>query len=252
LIWTLVVGLRRLIQAKRLSAFTYFLLCWAGFCVVFFTISRSKLPGYILPAIPAIALILSRLAASLESVKHRSFALASLAATALFGGLAMKAFDERLLKNLIAFAPLFGLFLGALALANCLLGIFFLFSRRNIALVAGTLPILFLFALLDEILPFTPVSILSPRYLAYQLQANHVPSAELRVAGIKRSTLYGLNFYLRTDLQEWDRDPTHEGYVLATGRLPCSKIPEELNCSSLWGQIDKIDDLELLHITPKR
>jgi 4-amino-4-deoxy-L-arabinose transferase-like glycosyltransferase len=252
LIWTLAVGLRRLIRTKRLSAFTFFLLCWAGFCFVFFTISQSKLPGYILPAIPAIALILSRSATSLASAKHRSFGLASLAAAALFAALAMKVSDERLLKNLIAFAPLFGLFLGALALANCLLGIFFLFSRRNIALVAGTLPILFLFALLDEILPFTPVSILSPRYLAYQLQANHVPSAELRVAGIRRSTLYGLNFYLRTDLQEWDRDPTHESYVLATGRLPCSKIPETLNCSSLWGQIDKIDDLELLHITPKR
>ena len=251
LIWALVVGLKRVIQAKRLSAFTSFLLSWAGFCIVFFTISRSKLPGYILPAIPAIALILSRSATSLAPAKHRSFGLASLAAAALFAGLAMKVFDARILKNLIAFAPLFALLLGALALANFLLGIFFPFSRRNAALVAGILPILLLFALVDEILPFTPVSILSPRYLADQLRANHVPLAELRVAGIRRSTLYGLNFYLRTDLQEWDRDSAHEAYVLATGRLPCSKIPEYLNCSSLWGQIDKIDDLELLHITPK-
>jgi 4-amino-4-deoxy-L-arabinose transferase-like glycosyltransferase len=250
LMWTLVVGLRRLTQAKGLTAFTYYLLCWTGFCVVFFSFSRSKLPGYILPAVPAIALILSHSIATLASAKHRSFCLASLAAAALFAGLAMKVYDERLLKNLVAFAPLFALVLGAFALANCLLGVLFLFSRRNIALLAGTLPILLLFALVDEILPFTPVSILSPRYLAYQLEANHVPLAELRVAGIRRSALYGLNFYLRTDLQEWERDSAQPSYVIATGRLPCSKIPENLNCSNLWGEIGKVDDFELLHLTP--
>jgi 4-amino-4-deoxy-L-arabinose transferase-like glycosyltransferase len=250
-IWTLIVGLSRLIQAKRLSASTYFLLCWAGFCFVFFTISRSKLPGYILPAIPAIALILSRAATSLASMKRRSFGLASLAAAALFAGLATKVYDERLLKNLIAFAALFALLLAAFALANCLLGIFLLFSRRSVALAAGTLPVLLLFGLVDEILPFTPASILSPRYLAYQLQANHVPLADMRVAGIRRTILYGLNFYLRTDLQEWERDSVHESYVLATGRLPCSKVPAELNCSNLWGETDKIDDFELLYLTPK-
>ena len=252
LIWTLIAGPGRLRQPNRLSAFTYFLLCWSGFCLVFFTISRSKLPGYILPAIPAIALIVSHAATSLASAKHRSFGLASLSSAALFAGLVMKSYDERLLKNLIAFAPLFGLLVGAFVLTNILLGIFFLFSRRNIALVASPLPILLLFAIVNEVLGFTPVSILSPRYLAYQLQANRVPLADLRVAGIRRGTVYGLNFYLRTDLQEWEHDPAHEAYVLATGRLPCSKIPAELNCSDLWGWIDKIDDFELLHLTPKR
>jgi 4-amino-4-deoxy-L-arabinose transferase-like glycosyltransferase len=252
LIWALIVGLRRLSHTRRLSALTCFLLCWAGFCVVFFTISRSKLPGYILPAVPAIGLLLARSATSLASTKHRSFGLTSLAAAVLFAGLAMKVTDERFFRNLIVFAPLFGLILVALALANCLLGVFFLFSRRSAALVAGVLPILLAFAMLDEFLPFTPVSILSPRYLAYQLQANRVPLTDLRVAGIRRSTLYGLNFYLRTDLPEWDHDSSRESYVLATGRLPCSKMPADLTCSSLWGEVDKIDDFELLHLTPKR
>ncbi len=252
LIWTLTVGVRRLSQTRRLSAFTCFLLCWAGFCVVFFTISRSKLPGYILPAVPAIGLLLARSATSPASTKPRSFGLASLAAAVLFAGLVMKVTDERLFKNLIAFAPLLGLILVAFALANCLLAVFFLFSRRSAALISGILPILLAFAMLDEFLPFTPVSILSPRYLAYQLQANRVPLADLRVAGIRRSTLYGLNFYLRTDLREWDHDSSRESYVLATGRLPCSKMPADLTCSSLWGEVDKIDDFELLHLTPKR
>jgi hypothetical protein len=164
----------------------------------------------------------------------------------------MRVYDERVLKNLVTFAPLIGLILAALALANGLLGVFFLFSRRNAALVAGILPILLAFTAADVILPFTPVSILSARYLAYQLEADRVPLRDLRVAGIRRNVLYGLNFYLRTDLQEWDRDPSHESYVLATGRLPCSKILEDMACLNMWGEVHKIDDLELLHLTPKR
>jgi 4-amino-4-deoxy-L-arabinose transferase-like glycosyltransferase len=254
LVWTLMAGLRHLSQAKRLSPFTSFLLCWVGFCVVFFTISRSKLPGYILPAVPAIGLLLSRAATSLAPSKRRSFGLVSLAAAALFAGsfAATIVYDEGRLKNLVAFAPLIGLILIGLSLANLLLGFFFLLSRRSAALVAAILPILLAFTLLDDILPFTPVSILSPRYLAYQLQANHVPLADLRVAGIRRNTLYGLNFYLRTDLQEWNGDPSQESYVVATGRLSCLKMPVAMSCSSLWGEVDKSDDFELLHLTPKR
>jgi hypothetical protein len=190
----------------------------------------------------------------LASSKRRSFGLASLVAAALFAGsfAATIVYDEGRLKNLVAFAPLIGLILIALSIANLLLGIFFLLARRSAALVAAILPILLAFALLDDILSFTPVSILSPRYLAYQLQANHVTLAGLRVAGIRRNTLYGLNFYLRTDLPEWDGDPSHECYVVGTGRLPCSKIPAAMSCSSLWGEADKIDDFELLHLTPKR
>jgi 4-amino-4-deoxy-L-arabinose transferase-like glycosyltransferase len=126
LVWTLVAGLRHVSQTRRLSAFTWLLLCWAGFCFGFFAISRSKLPGYILPAVPAIGLLVCRLATSLASRKHRSFGLASLAAALLFTGAfaAMHFYDERLLKNLVAFNLLFGLILLALALANFLLGVF--------------------------------------------------------------------------------------------------------------------------------
>jgi 4-amino-4-deoxy-L-arabinose transferase-like glycosyltransferase len=38
---------------------TLFLCCWPLFCLLFFSASRSKLPGYILPAVPPIALLLA-------------------------------------------------------------------------------------------------------------------------------------------------------------------------------------------------
>jgi 4-amino-4-deoxy-L-arabinose transferase-like glycosyltransferase len=252
LLWTLVAGLRRALTGQ-LSLSTYFLFCWAAFCVVFFTISRSKLPGYILPAVPPIALILSRAATSLAPGKRWSFALVSLAMATLSGCAFVAIFKggDRLLKNLVAFASLFELILLFLAVANLLLGVFFLFSRRSAAVAGVALSLFLTFPLLDIFSEFTPVSILSPRYVAYQLQAAQVPLAALRVSNLKRATIYNLDFYLRTDLQEWDRDPSREVYVLATGSLPCSKMPEEVTCSNLWGELDKTDSFELLHLTPK-
>jgi 4-amino-4-deoxy-L-arabinose transferase-like glycosyltransferase len=253
LLWTMIVGLRRAL-ARQLSSSTYFLLCWAAFCVGFFTISRSKLPGYILPAVPPIALILARSATSLALTKRRSFALASLATASLFAAafIALLKDNDRLLKTLVAFAPLFGIVLLFLGLANLFLGILYLFSRRSAALIAVVLPLFLALRLLDIAVQFTPISILSPRYVAQQIQTYRLPLDALRVSHLKRATLYGLNFYLRTDLQEWDGDPSRQVYVLANGSLPCSKMPEEMTCSDLWGWIDKTDSFELLHLTPKR
>jgi 4-amino-4-deoxy-L-arabinose transferase-like glycosyltransferase len=57
------------------------LLIWAGFIFVFFSISDSKLPSYILPIFPALALLI---ACQLEGSKHKALA-ASGSLLALFG-----------------------------------------------------------------------------------------------------------------------------------------------------------------------
>ena len=59
-LWSLISGIARLWRTHRISDATLLLLCWSAFCMLFFTISRSKLPGYILPAIPAMALLIVR------------------------------------------------------------------------------------------------------------------------------------------------------------------------------------------------
>src|SRR5215468_12429610 len=59
LLWASLVGGKRLLAQTRLAEPSLFLLAWAGFCFLFFSASRSKLPGYVLPAFPAVALLLS-------------------------------------------------------------------------------------------------------------------------------------------------------------------------------------------------
>ena len=54
-----VRGVLHLWRTRRFKETTWFLIWWAGFCVVFFSISQSKLPGYILPAVPAIVMLIA-------------------------------------------------------------------------------------------------------------------------------------------------------------------------------------------------
>jgi len=65
-----------------------YLLLWAGFIFVFFSLSDSKLPSYVLPIFPALALLTGR---RLATVTGRTFAwhLAPVAALALAGILAV-------------------------------------------------------------------------------------------------------------------------------------------------------------------
>ena len=105
--------------------------------------------------------------------------------------------------------------------------------------------------MVDDALPFTPISTQSSRYLADQIRADEIPLTDLRVAGLKRATLYGLNFYLHTDLRELNGTPTREVYVLTTGRTTtCDKMPVEVTCEDEWQQTSNPDGVRLLHLTP--
>ena len=252
LLWSAFMGIRGLIRKERLGATTCFLLGWAGFCLVFFTISRSKLPGYILPSIPAIGLLLARAITKLAPARRWSFAMTSLvpgiALTVLF--FEMFSHNDQILKKAAAYTPAVELALLALGAANVFLAVAYLFPRRNFAIFAGVVPVLFVLYVLDDALRFTPISMQSSRYLADQIRADEIPVSNLRVAGLKRATLYGLNFYLHTDLHELNGTPARDIYVLTTGRTTCDKMPAEVKCEDVWNRTEDADGAALLHLTP--
>jgi 4-amino-4-deoxy-L-arabinose transferase-like glycosyltransferase len=250
LLWALTAGLNRIRRAS-VSSSTILLLCWSAFCAAFFTISRSKLPGYILPALPPIALLLARSCTLLANAKRWSLALSSLAFSAL-GAAAFVAIlknPEHLLRNSVMFKPLVLLFVVLIALSNVLFALLVL-RRRNTAILFAVLPFFLAFQVFEFAAESTPLSILSPRYIASQIQAEQIPLTMLHFAKLKRTTLYGVNFYLRTNLHEWDGDPAREVYVLTDG-LRCSMKPAEMNCEDLWGEQERTDVFDVLHLTPK-
>jgi 4-amino-4-deoxy-L-arabinose transferase-like glycosyltransferase len=256
LLWALVTGIRGLIRRERLSDMSCFLLCWALFCLVFFTISRSKLPGYILPAIPAIGLLLARAITKLGPARRWSFAL-----TSLIPGLAMAVFffvlfnhDDQILKKAVAYTPVIELAVAAIAAANIFLAVIYLFPRRNFAIISGVVPVLLALYVVDIGLRHTPISVQSARYLADQVRADDIPLDALREANLKRATLYGLNFYLHTGLHELNGVPTREVYVLVPGPTTCEKMPVGVTCEDVWQRNADADanTVRLLHLTPHR
>ncbi len=254
LLWALVAGIRRIGSGERLSPMSAFLLSWSLFCLVFFTISRSKLPGYILPAIPAIGLLLARAITRFGAAPRWSFFVVSLlpglALAALF--FALFSHNDQILKKAVAYTPVVELTVAALGAANILLAIFFLFRRRNFAIVAGVIPVLFAIYMVDDALPFTPISTQSGRYLADQIRADEIPLSALRVYNLKRAMLYGVNFYLHTDLRDLNGSPTAEVYVLTQGTTSCDKMPAEVRCEDVWQRPTDADSARLLHLTPNR
>jgi len=147
--WTASVLCSHIAATNRLrngsiGAPTYFLLSWSVFCILFFTISRSKLPGYVLPAIPPLGLLLARSCTLLvfsrksrQAVGIAGVVFAAVFGTAFYGVLTN---PDHILKRVTPFAPIIGLALLLFSLTNLFFGVFLLFTCRSPALFSAIRP----------------------------------------------------------------------------------------------------------------
>jgi len=228
LVWTAVAGAVRYAKSRMLSPHTAFLLCWSLFAILFFTLSKSKLPGYILPAVPALALLLAWSCRKLAIEHNRSFG-ASIAGFAflclVISVLAAKLFPNAALpsqqvKLALSFA------FGMVSMANTILAAAFLCGRSrseiNLVSLVCVVPVLFLFVIAGK--PIAGVYSLSAKDLAAQLYSSNVPPEQTSVYhGMGRSLRYGLNFYLRREVPDWDQNPHADVYVVS-GSYNCERL----------------------------
>jgi 4-amino-4-deoxy-L-arabinose transferase-like glycosyltransferase len=238
-IWGTIVGGVHLVRDKHLSASVTFFLCWTVFCVLFFSSSQSKLPGYILPAIPPLGLLMSRTCVATAKANSRYLGAALMIfGFTLFGiseflgkiHLHAMANSESALSAAIRVFPL-------LALPNLALGAGFLVSTINekweFALVLATLSLLSALSLANRLLLDLHVDPGSPRALAPQLTVHHVPIERLSVLSMGRADRLNLNFYLHRELKDWDRDPNADAYVIS-GSRGCEHLKREgYECSDV-------------------
>jgi 4-amino-4-deoxy-L-arabinose transferase-like glycosyltransferase len=257
-VWTLIAGSFKFWRTRNLSPATVLLLAWSAFCVLFFSISQSKLPGYILPAIPAMGFILARSCVLLAVESNKSFGLVTMG-LGLFGLCACLRLgwsDTHLLAKFVAFRLMIFFVLILLSVPGIALGGIFLFrskpSARSIALVLATVPVVATIANLGWIDPHAPVFVFSPSYLAREIQSDRIPIDDLRVSGMTRSFRFGLNFYLHREIPEWDRDTSREVYLFTGTALEhCGEQPKEMQCSDLWGAQERLDTFDVFHLIPK-
>jgi 4-amino-4-deoxy-L-arabinose transferase-like glycosyltransferase len=252
LLWSAVTGAIHLWRSRTVSAATCLLLCWAGFCVLFFSVSKSKLPGYILPAIPVIVLLMTRFALAERVPKSLSLTLLS---AALFFA-ACFALTESIAPHVshgnINFGVAAGLVFGVVSMANLLFAVGLRSGSKTGAAVAAccVVPILLAMVVSDKCLSYVFYWDPSGRALAQEIQRSGIPIAEVSVKTMSRAQRYSLSFYVRSEIAEWDRENPHTGYLLAGSRMRGSMSDKEFKCEEIPFDLQKTGFF-LYRITPQ-
>ena len=231
LIWSAVYGALRVLPARQPSAITLLLLCWSGFCIVFFSISKSKLPGYILPAIPAIGLLLARSCVALSAEGKKSFRWIRFAFSflGLPGAIALS-----LIAHYYAVSPIQSEKMTSVATILFLWGIANLslvnrgstYDRLRATAPLCVLPVLVLVGGFKLIATpwLTPDP--SGKSLAMELEKlQSLPQfSEFYVSSMNRGQQFGLSFYLHREIPTWDPENPKNGILI----VPVKSCSESL------------------------
>jgi 4-amino-4-deoxy-L-arabinose transferase-like glycosyltransferase len=238
LLWSTFYGATRILPDRRPSQITTLLLSYALFGLVFFSISKSKLPGYILPAVPVIGLLLARSYTHLVPRAEKSFQwlqlLFSLAAA--LGGFLFLGFFGRSFgfyrahaTGAISVAWVLLLF----ALANLLLSFRRPVTARSIELnslcVLPILILVFLFPRLSEgWFRYDP----SGKTIARELVARNIPLDQIYIGKMNRGQEYSLDFYLHHEMRTWSKENPKDGYLLISSQDCWNFVKAPWDCSS--------------------
>jgi 4-amino-4-deoxy-L-arabinose transferase-like glycosyltransferase len=196
-----------------------FFACWSGFIVLFFSLSQSKLPGYILPAIPPLFVLLGReVARSLEK-GGRSTAWQMGAA-----GLVFMAFAGLLAQPSIRAARLLGIndlrLLGA-ALVIAIVGGLFVFvlsclKRPNTAFIGIVLLMIVLVDISSAAMLPQMSHMVSSRELATTILSQEQSATNIAEYKLPRSLDYGLQFYFDRELRQWNPEMPQPDLIITT------------------------------------
>ncbi|HEV2194981.1 MAG TPA: glycosyltransferase family 39 protein [Candidatus Acidoferrum sp.] len=220
LLWSSAHGVTRLVRTHTAQESKWFLACWAGFCLLFFSISRSKLPGYILPALPALVLIFAHSLTAMEKIPRWLLRVALL------------------LFSLLLFVPLVYIQLlgphfpyGNATIVTGVCAIVALMGAANLLLASfgrparqkNLLPLLAAGCVVPILLATLVAYFIAPSFLkldpsgktlARQVQQQKIPLDELAVGWMDRGQHYGMNFYLHQEIKDWNLENSGKQYVL--------------------------------------
>ena len=191
--------------------FRIFACCWLVLPMVFFSLSRSKLPGYILPAVPAGAVLLAdylrrHLAEDAEPISKGLVMLHSLVAAGLIVPSVLVGYlvtQHRLPAGRPMFVAL------GLAIALCAAIAMTLASRLGLRMLrfVTLIPVVLSVAAVLKVGTVSIDQTLSTRPLWVELASVEMHQLPLAVYGVSREMEYGLTFYRNQVTVRYDRDP---------------------------------------------
>ena len=227
LLWAAFASGRRLVDSHKIWPLSLYLFAWAGFCLLFFSTSHSKLPGYILPAFPAIAALLSASLAGATNRKGLRYVLAGFSVLLFLGliPLRMALHETSRIWPLVFYC--YAAVLLALACANFALAMSEFFQTnpvarltlRSLAVFSILLPVILAGPLSRGVIVWDP----SGRALANELGSRGVPLDTLFIRSMNRGQLYSLNFYLRREVPTVEHDELREGTILLRSAM-CKRL----------------------------
>jgi 4-amino-4-deoxy-L-arabinose transferase-like glycosyltransferase len=224
--WTVLLipavreGLRLWRERSWADSPGFFFACWGFFPILFFSASQSKLPGYILPAIPALALICS--VGIIRAFQNsRSMSILVVTGLSLFW-LALAIFALVKVNRISTLETDHGAWLHfaeAALLITVLLVLIILHagSRQNLRLAVASCSLLVVSATVTaniRVLPsLDPYLSARPHaaFLRHDLRPDRIFAFHLN-----RSWNYGLAFYFRRELPEWSPADPEAALVLTT------------------------------------
>ena len=214
-------------QTPRENALPLFLLLWLVVPIIFFSISKSKLPGYILPALPAGTLLAVVLARSNQPANSHSRVAAILLHSLIAGGLLLPALMIRYIviqhrvpwNRAAAVSCAFALLMAAIIA-------FGLYRSPNLRMLRTLtlIPVLLAIAVILKIGAPTLDEALSARPLAKEISLVAPQNMPIAVFKTSRQIEFGLAFY---------RDQVIARYEL--GNIP---LQEHLVVAPLGSQIE--------------
>jgi 4-amino-4-deoxy-L-arabinose transferase-like glycosyltransferase len=239
LVWSTVEDAVRLWRTRSIDQSTSFLICWAAFCITFFSLSQSKLPGYVLPSIPALCLIVSYQLVLVAPAHRKSFRLVLLS-TALFFSVLFALIEvatphiSRANENLEIPA---GLVAALMGVSNLILATLYPLRRdrgeRRLFAVICVVPLLLGVSLMDRLFSSYFHWDPSGRTISQELLRRGIPTRDLAVRSMSRGQRYSLGFYLHHEIAEWDREHPREGYLLVGGRYCGMEVASDLTCREI-------------------
>jgi len=207
--------------------------CWIVFPVVFFSFSKSKLPGYILPAVPALILLLAVSAERrIETIKESSLPARLLIATVgllwlLLGLAAGLPHFYALIGKKLAFAPPLiaasltthvhhlVIFIALAGLASVCMAL----ARRT---VMSLMVIALAFTVLTEDAGRRVIPAIDPwisaRGMIKSAQKTSAMNIPWQSLELNRSWQYDLNFYAQREIVEWDPQSPKATLVLTSAK----------------------------------
>ena len=231
--WGTTLGIRH----RPYEPLARLLLCWSSFCLLFFSMSRAKLPGYILPAIPALALLSAINMQNHGAARKKSFRASCAVGSLLFGlaaiaffGLSGSSAAHLGLQPWIA--RTYALFALCFALFNLLL-VFVRWDRPLVrsfpaflATMLVVVSVYFVSYFIQASFPDDP----SSRTLTQEISRVVVGPAKIYAGPMKRGRRYGLNFYLNREIPNWDPANPAEGLLLTDSSNCRELVPPPYLC----------------------